>query len=205
MDYQGKLDAIDQRLQTMGTAADANERALLTSQADSLKNVVIGSLRRLGFVVDDMDSAWPQGDKREDLRAKNPDHAEQIVLVEVRGYARGAQLSDLMRMQRFAARFQKDEGRLPDRLWYVVNHSLADDPSQRQPALASNPTEVETFAESGGLVIDTVELFKLWQAVDANRVDPAMAHMMLMKATGRFSAAASFAVAGLALSEQRTG
>jgi hypothetical protein len=204
-DFQGKLDAVDQRLQTTGAAADANERALLTSQADSLKNVVIGSLRHLGFAVEDMDSAWPLGDKREDLRLKNPDHAEQIALVEVRGYARGAQLSDLMRMQRFAARFQKDEGRMPDRLWYVVNHSLADDPSQRQPALASNPSEVETFAESGGLVIDTVELFKIWQAVDARRVDPAIARAMLTKATGRFSAAPVLAVADLALSEQRTG
>jgi hypothetical protein len=99
-----------------------------------------------------------------------------------------------MRMQRFSARFQKDEGRLPDRLWYLVNHSLADDPSQRQRALASNQAEVDTFAESGGLVLDTVELFKLWQAVDAGRVDRAVARMELMRAIGRFSAASLVAL-----------
>jgi hypothetical protein len=194
--YRAQLDGLDARLQALGLAADASERALLTSQGETLKALVAKALRHLGFAVEDIDAARPQGDKLEDLRVKNSDQDEDLVLVEVRGYKGGAQLSDLMRMQRFAMRFHKDEGHLPHRLWYVVNHSLAEDPGQRAPALASNPTEVEAFADSDGLVVDAVELFKVWKAVDAGILDSAQARAMMIEATGRFLA--SVVIAGTA-------
>jgi len=186
-EFQDRLKGVDERLRALSAAADSNERALLTSKADILKNVVIKCLRHLGFVVEDMDPLRPQGDKLEDLQVRDPDYPDWIALAEVRGYARGAQLSDLMRMQRFATRFQKDNLRLPDRLWYVVNHSILTDPSDRQSALASNPNEVQAFAESGGLVIDTVELFKLVGAVDGRLLTPADARSSVHGAAGRFT------------------
>lgn len=79
---------------------------------------------------------------------------------------------------------------MPDAAWYVVNQFRSQDPASRPRALASNDPEIAEFSESEppGLVIDTVELFKLWQAVGDKRVSQEEARTLLTTSTGRFEA-----------------
>jgi len=189
------LAALDEELAAASTIAveataraELAERLLLTSQGDDLVAEVKSSLEELGFSVVDADAevATP-GDKREDLRVYDPALEGWVALVEVRGYTRGAQLNDLLRLGRFATRFLRDQKRDPDRTWYVVNQLIASDPSTRPIPLASNAAEVETFAEDGGLVLDTRELFSMRMAVRSGAMTSTNARAALRSAKGRLS------------------
>ena len=190
--FDARLVAADQSITRVTEAADKRERGVLTAQGDDLKRVVIAALEDFGFQVQDMDLSWSKGDQLEDLHVRDPDSGDWLALVEIRAHIKGAQVHDLMRLQsRFGPRFRKEHNHPPDRLWYVVNHSLGQDPDQRQPALMSNPSEIALFAEDGGLVIDSVELFKLWKAIQGKTLAPAAARRRLIDATGRFTAASA--------------
>ena len=107
--------------------------------------------------------------------------------MEVRGYRRGAQVRDLLRIQRFRTRYLKDNDKDADRLWYVVNQFCEGDPENRPTVLASNEAELEAFAEDNGLAIDTTHLFQLWMAVREDRLAAEEARSRLMQAQGRFT------------------
>ena len=169
--------------------ADTGFRRLLTAQGPDLVAATIQALESLGFKVQDMDSVWPDRDKREDLRIQDPTRGDWEVLAEVRGYARGAQLKDLMRISaRFVPRYRDDLGRPPHGAWYIVNHFVAQDPTSRQRVLASNDAEVDIFAEGDppGAVIDTIRLFELCRAVERGTITPDDARVALVEARGIF-------------------
>jgi hypothetical protein len=168
-------------------AAESRERLLLTGTGDALKDTVRACLVDFGFEVRDMDTVYPQGDRREDLQVIDPDTPEWVALVEVRGYTNGARVNDLPRLGRFRNRYFRDHGQDPSAAWYVVNQFIGDDPQTRQPILASNESELESFAqEEAGLAIDTAELFQLWMAVKEGGIPTTQARANLMTAVGRF-------------------
>lgn len=158
--FQEERAALEQEQAEAIQNADSHERRLLTAQGDDLVAEVKATLEELGFSVIDVDAEVASaGDRREDLRVTDAEAPEWIALVEVRGYVRGAQLNDLLRLGRFVVRFARDEGHEPSAVWYVVNQFIGSDPSTRPLPLGSNPTEVETFGEDGGVVIDSADLF----------------------------------------------
>lgn len=168
---------------------DAGRRRLLVAQGGDLVAAVVQALELLGFEVQDMDELWPTGDKREDLRVRDPGRSGWEAIVEVRGYTKGAQLNDLMRISaRFAPRYSQDEGRFPHGAWYVVNHFITQEPTNRPGVLASNAAEVAEFANgmAPGLVINTVDLFKLCQDVERGAVTATDARRALVGSTGLF-------------------
>ena len=172
-------------------AADARQRRLLVAQGDDLVAGVADALRAIGFDVRDMDAAWPTNDRREDLRVAAPDDPAWSAIVEARGYVRGAAQNDLLRIAaRFVPRYMQDEGDAPSAAWYIVNHHIRQDPGQRPRVLAGNDPEIATFAEGAapGLVIDTVTLFELLDAVERGVVQPAEARRALITQTGIFRA-----------------
>ena len=180
-------------LEVKRAEADGGPRRLLTAQGGDLVHSVVDALSDLGFEVQDMDEVWSEGDNLEDLRVRLPDR-DWTAVVEVRGYGKGAQQKDLLRITgRFVPRYMKDVGKAPEAAWYVVNQFLSDDPANRPKALGANEPEIVMFAEgeSPGLVIDTVELFKLWQAVVDKRVSQEEARSLLTTSTGRFEAPSS--------------
>ncbi|MGX5653620.1 hypothetical protein ACWKWC_02465 [Geodermatophilus nigrescens] len=182
-----QVAAAAQALTEARAQADAGERLLLTAQKDDLVAEVKATLEEFGFSVIDVDKAISQpGDRREDLRVVDPDAHDWIALSEVRGYGKGAQLNDLLRIGRFVARFLKEQQREPDATWYIVNHFVGSDPGSRPRPLQSNPDEVETFAEGGGLVVDTADLFRLRMSVRRGEQSPDNARRMLREARGRF-------------------
>jgi hypothetical protein len=184
--YELDRTAAEAALATSRQTGDELERLLLTAQGDELVRAVSACLSAFGFHVKDMDAVFPAGQKREDLRVRPPADP-WTAITEVRGYKDGAQTNDLLRIGRFAVLYAKDEGRIPEASWYVVNQFKDEAPRSRDQALASTPDDLKTFADAGGLVIDTRDLLRLWLAVQAGSVTSSEAQSRLMGATGRFA------------------
>lgn len=191
VEIERELDERERR--ALGKQAEAREaaergpRALVHTQGDDLLNAVIVTLAALGFYVTKSDDTAPKGDKLEDLQVRLTTDGEEVGLVEVRGYTPGAQLSDLLRIGRFVERFVGSTGRQPDRRWYIVNQFLHRGPTERGRPLASNPAEVSTFGESGGLVIATHDLLELYLRVERGETTSAEAKSLLWRSTGYFT------------------
>ncbi|MEV4519216.1 hypothetical protein AB0J77_03215 [Micromonospora tulbaghiae] len=167
--------------------ADAAERRLLTAQGEALVAEVKAALEEVGFEVTDSDRLPANAsEKLEDLRVC-VDH--WVALVEVKGYSgrRTAKTSDLLQIGRAATRYAITEHRAPDALWYVVNQQAGGNPALRPRPLVSNPADVETSERDGGLVIDTVDLFRLREAVRRGSVSGEAALQLLKKSTGVFT------------------
>ena len=196
--YEQSLAQLEESKLTATATADSSLRVLLTSQGETLKNAVQDTFASFGFTMIDVDkkiehTAGDKADKLEDLQAKTTHQSPPIdwtSLIEVKGYNKGAKINDLLKLNRFTKRYMQESGGIaPDAIWYVVNHDLRADPSSREMALKANPTEVKEFGKDQGVVIDTVELFKLKNFVDTGAVTAENAREQLMKATGYFKAA----------------
>ncbi|UUE27520.1 hypothetical protein LRQ08_11980 [Rhodococcus qingshengii] len=169
-------------LRELREKADNAERILLTATGDALVQAVAAALTRLGFVVEDMDAKG--GEKLEDLRVRDGD---RIALCEVKGYTKGGSVTDLGKINRFVERYARDTGQWPDARWYVVNQFRDRDPSSRMQLLRGQDADVEGFAESDGLVIDTRSIFLLDKDVAGGVVTSDEARRLLRESTGRFT------------------
>jgi hypothetical protein len=174
-------------IETANTQADLGLRSLLLGQGDSLVLSVETVLRDIGFSVRNMDRETPENDRREDLRLGLAD-SDWCAIVEIRGYKNGAQVNDLMRIERFATRYAAEVGKPPDSRWYIVNQFVGKDPDQRPPILESNQPELASFAEDGGLIADTTEIFRLARDVEASVLTRESARRALLECRGRFVA-----------------
>ncbi|MGL5823436.1 MAG: hypothetical protein ACRCYU_01015 [Nocardioides sp.] len=185
--YEADRNKLVVEMQVASERAEVGPRRLLTAQGEDLKNEVAEALRDLGYLVEDSDiESAKKGDLLEDLRIRDPNDTTWIALAEVRGYTGGAKLSDLQRIARFVSRYAAANSTLPSASWYIVNQFVSNDPAKRPTPLASNPEEVAEFAEGGGLVVDTRDLFQLRERVRAGDLSKDGGRATL-KATGRFS------------------
>lgn len=183
-DLADREEQLEQEVARLLAGTDERERSLLTTQGDELVAIVGVALRDLGFEVEEMDPVWPAGQRREDLRVSDSDDLTWVAIVEVRGYTGGGQVNDLLRIGRFQNRYLQDEGAEPTRSWYIVNQFKDLDPDERPALLASSPDEVATFAESGGLAVDTRTLFTVWMEVRYEQISRERARATLRAATG---------------------
>ena len=165
-------------------AADGAERRLLTTNGGPLAAEVGNALAEFGFGVVDADGLPAHASaKQEDLRVSDGSWA---CVAEVKGYPRrNAKANDLMQVDRAVRRFRDNQGRWPDAKWYVVNQSFETPPPERQRPLRGSP-EVSGFAEDGGLIIDTRDLFRLREAVRAGALTKGAARELLKNATDVF-------------------
>lgn len=185
--YEEHIQAARKDLANATEAANVNERRLLTAQDETLKSAVHAALVELGFTVEDVDLVPARkGDLLEDLRIQDVDEPGWIALAEVRGYSRGgAQSNDLLRIGHFVTRYLRENGVQPSAAWYIVNHSIRVAPGAREGALSSKPEDVEIFAQGGGVVIDTRDLFTLVKDVQAGTRTKVGARATLRAALGR--------------------
>lgn len=166
-------------------SAEDGPRRVLQTQSGDLVTAVQALLNDLGFAVQDMDLVHPEGDRREDLRIG--DEGDYEAIAEVRGYGRGAQSNDLLRLGRFAGLYQQETGKRPSAQWYIVNEFLKDDPGTRPSRpLASKPDDVREFGENPGIVISTVALYRLWQRVAVGSMSKEEARQQLKECRGYF-------------------
>jgi len=185
-ELEAEANAIDDEFVAARMKAEVGPRRVLTAQGDDLVAAVQQVLEDMGFEVDNMDLVFDEGDRREDLRVRDAEGYEAIA--EVRGYKGGAQSNDLLRIGRFAMRYQQEKGCAPSAQWYVVNEFLNDDPGTRPTvALASKPDDVREFGENPGAVISSVTLYRLWQQVMSGLLTKEEARKLLRDCRGQFT------------------
>ena len=186
---QSELDELEVAASEAAGAAEVAERMLLQAQGDELVAAVSDCLEALGFAVhdSDADAALNKAAKREDLQVRTEVDAEWLALAEVKGYTnRNAKTNDIAQLARAVGFFESRTGTVPKAQWYIVNAQFALPPDERPAPLASSPEDVEAFAEDGGLVIDTRELFKLLRLVQGGAVSKREAQAELVEATSRY-------------------
>lgn len=194
--YNTNKTTLDKELTEAKEAANNGYRKLLHTQGDDLKEAVSNVLGEIGFTVVDVDevreATAPGSEKLEDLRISLAvKGGNWTALSEVRGYSKGgAKTADLIRITgRFSKRYIAETGTEPDALWYIVNHDFDKvAPPDRKLALTEQPKDIKTFSEDGGLVIDTVELFRLYSRIEKGEVTPEQARNTLMSSVGTFRA-----------------
>jgi len=176
------------KLAAISAEADVAERKLLTESGAALTSAVGRCLQDFGFNVEDADATATKGDLLEDLRVEDATADGWVALVEVKGYAGGANVTDLGRFTRLTRRFMAREDREPDALWYVVNQFRRQNPSDREPILRANEPELQAFATAdSGLAVDTADLFRLRKAVIQGVVSADEARRLLRESSGRFT------------------
>lgn len=185
---QASIAVAEKTLLELREEVGESERLLLTGTDTPLVDVVHKTLEAFGFDVTDVDAGLAAGQaKKEDLRVADGDW---ISLCEVKGYTKGAKLGDLGKLQGYATLFAAETGRPPEAMWYVVNHWRETDPSSRAKLLQGGEEYIETFAEQGGLVVDTRDLFRLRKAVEAGSINAEDVRESLKRSRGRFQAPA---------------
>lgn len=160
-----EIGGLTTKLALAKTNANNGLRRLITAQGEELVDEVAKALKVIGFNVTDMDElVGEKGSKKEDLRLRHIDKRgeEWTAIIEVRGYARSAgTTADLARLGRFANLYEKETGKPPDKRIYIVNGQLELLPSQRQEPLASATEDLEIFADSDGILIWSLDLFRV--------------------------------------------
>jgi hypothetical protein len=162
--FSGQEVELRLELASAVSAASNGPRRVLTTQGHDLVIAVAEIFGDLGFVVEQVDHGLALGKpKREDLRISLPTE-NWTAICEVRGYQNGAaKTGDLQRIERFASMYRSEFGLDPDKRIYVCNGQIALPPNIRNRPFHAAPEDVETFAEVGGLIIDTRDLFWIHQ------------------------------------------
>ena len=186
-EFDEQIEGLSAELRRVNLDAESGPRRMLTSQGTELVDATAQAIRDLGFdVIDaDRDLDSERGQKLEDLQIREPNREEWIAL-EVRGYKGGAKTSDFQRLARFAARYERETTVSPSRRWLIVNHLINEPPASRPKAFESAPEDLELFAEDGGLVIDTRDLFQVVQIVEGGFLCRETAVEALCTQTGLF-------------------
>lgn len=183
-----RLDAEDallrKSLAAVTQTALTGARRLLSADGDGLVEAVKAALEDLGFLVINMDDKTVKGKRVEDLRVTDADWSG---IAEVKGHKRGAPAGDLIKITRFAALYEKETGRPPAAQWYIVNAFRFDEPDTRPVPLEASPEDVEVFGDGGGVVISTVDLFRVWRDVMTGVRNKVEVREAMRTSRGRFT------------------
>jgi hypothetical protein len=185
----GELESEEARLKQVLLAAraegNAGPRRILTTQDDELVSAVANVFRELGFGVREMDKELrPGGSNREDLRLTLGTKPGWEAIVEVKGYAKsGGKLNDISQIEKHAGYYAVEKGRLPDKKLYVVNGEFETTASPSMRRLPFSDEDLAPFANDGGLVLMTAELFHLHR--DRGVIGVETAQRLLAEGNGR--------------------
>jgi hypothetical protein len=157
---------IEEKLAAARDRGSAGARRILTAAGEPLVAAVAEVLRDLGFDVENMDAQLaPNAPRREDLRLRTGGDWEAIA--EVKGYqTSGGKTADLQQVQNHARFYVATKKRQPAKLFYIVNQHYGVPPEMRRRALVGSDDDIAMFGEGGGLVISTLDLFRLHRDLD---------------------------------------
>lgn len=169
-------------------SAAAGPWRLLTEQGDELVRAVRDAFDALGFHAIEFDQT--HRDKRgrllEDLRVTDPTAPDWEALVEVKGYSKGAKVTELAQVVGAPTNYYiLEKGREPESVWHVVNVQKDRDPSLRDP-IRFTDTDLQPLTEAHGAIIDTRDLFRAWRAVEDGTAEPAAVRASLREAVTRW-------------------
>ncbi len=188
-EYKNRISDLEKQLIHASLLVNNGKRRLITSQGNELLTEVAQSFKELGYSVTIVDEELDDDIlKREDLRIRDPDVKNWEAIVEVRGHMKSSgQTSDLNRLPKFAKRYHTETGKEPDKLIYVINGQIElSSPQQRKMPFAAAPDDVKVFGELDGLIIWTLELFKLLKLIKTED-DKMKARKALRESVGRWS------------------
>lgn len=171
-EFNRRRDALNEELEQQLVIAASGAQRLLTEQGDKLEEAVVEVLKDLGFGVRDMDDHHDQktGAKLEDLRVTDPAQLDWNCLVEVKGYNKGAKVSDVGQIIGRPLRAYLLENRKdPESIWHIVNTERNTSPDDRKLAIPNSAIDLSELTKASGCLIDTRDLFKAWKAVEAGR------------------------------------
>ncbi|MDR7381109.1 hypothetical protein [Promicromonospora iranensis] len=174
--------ALDQAAVT----AAAGPQRVLTSDGADLVAAVLALLRDLGFTVEDRDDHHDQktGAKLEDLLVTDGGWA---CLAEVKGYTKGAKVTDVSQIAgRPSVAYAAEHRRAPDVVWHIVNGWRTKDPSTREKAIP-NELDLKPLTSADGCLIDTRDLFRAWRDVQEGRATAEGVREAMRKAITRWS------------------
>lgn len=166
--FKKQIGTLSKELSELSISVNAGRRRLLTAQGDELVAEVIYAFQEFGYVVQNVDEILaPESPRREDLRLTDPDLGDWEAIVEVRGYTRSAgKIADLSRLARFANLYYAEKNNIPNKRIYVVNGQTELLPSQRQEPFESSNEDIDVFGEQDGIVISTIDLFRVAKHLD---------------------------------------
>lgn len=188
--FKAREELLDQELQRATIKAKEGPQLLLTADGDELTRAVVVALGDLGFVVEDMDDHHDAktGAKLEDLRVADPSAPGWQCLAEVKGYLKGAKVSDVAQITgRPAVSFTKETGEEPTAVWHIVNAWRATDPSSRPKAIDNDAIDLQPLTDAGGAHIDTRQIYQAWRDVQDQIVDAESVRASLRSALTRWS------------------
>ena len=182
-----EIVALNMKYQKVVEGNDIGLRKLLTEQSNELVNIVKKVFETFGFAVEQIDDKIEKGKpKIEDLRITIDGKKSWEAIVEVRGYAKSSgKEGDLTRLNKFAKLYNKEKGKFPDKMIYVVNGPIELVPPQRPKPFESNPEFLGSVAEDDCLVVSTKTLYRVLQKLDKlNKNDISKS---IIKSTGEWS------------------
>lgn len=184
--FRERKTSVEAHLLHAATAADAGLRRLLTAQGDELTEAVAHALADLGFTTTDEDAERDGGGmaRAHDLNVVNPDRPAEVIIVEVKGTARGALMQAQQHILRYTARHRQQ----PDRCWLIINHLHNRPPDERPLLLQGANDDIAVFAQAGGVLIDTKDLFHLVKRVTGGTLTSEKARAILTTRVGRLDA-----------------
>jgi hypothetical protein len=163
-----QIDELSAEFAVMKANANKGLRRLITAQGQELVDEVAKVLQDIGFNVTCVDQLVDEGEpKKEDLRLVHSDKGgkQWNAIVEVRGYSRSAGMTkDLLRLARFADLYRQETGQAPDKRIYIINGQFELPPIHRQEPLASAADDLQIFAETDGILIWSIDLFRAIKA-----------------------------------------
>jgi hypothetical protein len=184
--HESEMSRIEAEAAAIRASAAKGEWRLLTAQGKELEDAVARALRTLGFEVESMDppQSTTTNPNLEDLRVRTHDDAGWECLVEVKGYTKGAKVSDVPQIiGRPVRRYISQNQREPSSLWHVVNTYANQNPSSRDPAFDNPEVDLGVLAENGGVAIDTRDLFRAVRDVAAGHVTAESVRQSLVAAS----------------------
>lgn len=189
--YDDQERELENALFAAGEAAAAGPQRLLTADGDDLVDAVKDVLQALGFTVQDMDDhhAEKTGAKLEDLRVGDPTMQEWICLAEIKGYQKGAKVSDVAQITaRPVVSYVKETGgKEPSSVWHIVNAWRRTDPTTRAKAIDNDEVDLMPLTVSSGALIDTRDLFRAWRDVQDGLIGKEQVRQSLRSARTRWS------------------
>ncbi|MFC1952865.1 hypothetical protein ACFLWR_01880 [Chloroflexota bacterium] len=166
-----KISELSLDLEKVKKSVNEGLRRLITEQGTPLVEEVASVLKKVGFNVEIVDQSIDvNAPKREDLRLTDSKDvgSNWEAIVEVRGYSKsGGSTADLQRLNRFSTLYHEEKGRFPEKMIYIVNGQIELLPAYRQISSSPAQEDVQIFAESNGLVIATIDLFRRFNSADA--------------------------------------
>lgn len=165
-EFDAKEFRLERDLAELQSAAATGPQRLLTSDGQELVDAVRSALEDLGFSTQDMDDHHDEktGAKLEDLRVTDTKDPDWICLAEVKGYLKGAKVSDVPQVTaRPVISFLKESGHEPSSVWHTVNIWRGSDPSTRGKAIDNDAVDLLPLTQAEGALIDTRDLFRAWR------------------------------------------